>query len=93
MISRGGFDMNFHHCIFESLLSLSLNGEILGYSLCVKRVFVLESDFHVVQVMPRGLKEASSALHGVVCSPPVMKLLPPCSCAAVPYAFCKKKVK
>lgn len=34
--------MHFCHSVFESLLSLCLTGEIIGY--CVKRVFVLEYD-------------------------------------------------
>ena len=71
---------------------MSSNGEILGYSLYVGWAFVLESDFHVVCVLPRGLNEASSALHGAVCSTLVVKLLPHYSCTPEPYEFYKKKV-
>ena len=47
----------------------------------------------MVRVLPHGLKEASSAVHGVVCSTLVVKLLPRYSCAPEPYEFYKKKVK
>ena len=60
-----GFDFNFCPYNFESLPSLSLKGETLGRSLCDKWVLFWNiTGFQVAQVLPPGLKEASSELHG-----------------------------
>lgn len=60
-----GFDFNFCPYTFESLPSLSLKGENLGHYLCDTWVLFWDiTGFQVAQVLPPGLKEASSALHG-----------------------------